>query len=97
MSRWARCVVRPERLGPYRGWQRLQKPLGKRPGRRPAKLVGTVSHGPPPERVPCPFIAPVSGHSGSYGLILESLAEVCGAARETRALPGVAAAPEAAG
>ena len=35
-------------LYPYRGWQRLQKPLGKRPGRRPAKPVGTVSHGPPP-------------------------------------------------
>ena len=79
----------PRDSGPTRGGSGHKVPLSVRPGRRHAPPVGTVSHGPPPEREQTSG-RPSPRHSGS--LIPGRLGEACRAARETRALPGAAAA-----
>ena len=79
----------PRDSGPTGSGSGSKAPLGVRPGRRPAPPVGTVSHGPPPKREQAGG-RPGPRHMGSP--IPGRLAEVCQAARGTRALPGMAAA-----
>jgi hypothetical protein len=74
----------PRDSDPTGGGSGHKVPLSVRPGRRPAPPVGTVSHGPPPEREQTSGRSSAR-HSGS--LITGRLGEACRAARGTRALP----------
>ena len=74
----------PRDSGPTGGGSGSKAPLSVRPGRRPAPPVGTVSHGPSPEREQT-SCRPSPRHMGSP--IPGRLGEACRAARETRALP----------